>query len=109
VLLLCFEAVLGLKVNLAKSVLVPVDNVDNVDWLTIILGCEVFSLPLKYLGLPLGTCYKAKPIWNEVVEKIDCRLASWKQMYLSKGGRVTHKEHSHQFTYVLIVSFPYSS
>jgi hypothetical protein len=27
--------------------------VDNVDRLTGIFGCEVFSLPLKYLGLPL--------------------------------------------------------
>jgi hypothetical protein len=30
VLLFCFEAVFGLKVNLAKSLLVPVGNVDNV-------------------------------------------------------------------------------
>jgi len=30
VLLVCFEAVFGLKVNLAKSLLVPIGNVDNV-------------------------------------------------------------------------------
>jgi hypothetical protein len=28
-LLICFEAVFGLKVNMAKSVLVPMGNVDN--------------------------------------------------------------------------------
>jgi hypothetical protein len=89
VLFLCFEAVSGLKVNLAKSVLVPVGSVDNVDGLASILGCGVSSLPLKYLGLPLGACYKAKSIWDGVVEKIERRLASWKRMYLSKGGRVT--------------------
>lgn len=48
------------KVNLAKSELVPVGNVDNVDGLIGILGCEVSSLPLKYLGLLLGASSKAK-------------------------------------------------
>jgi hypothetical protein len=106
VLFLCFEAVSGLKINLAKSVLVPVGNVDNVTGLADILGCGVSSLPLKYLGLPLGACYKAKPIWNGVVEKIERRLASWKRMYLSKGGRITLiKSTLIQSTYVLIVSF----
>lgn len=62
---------------------------DNVDGLTDILGCGVSFLPLKYLGLPVGACYKAKPIWNEVVEKIERHLTSWKRMYLSKNGKVT--------------------
>lgn len=53
-LFLCFEVVFGLKINLAKSELVPVDNVENVDGLYGILGCRVSSLLMKYLGLPLG-------------------------------------------------------
>jgi hypothetical protein len=89
VLFLCFEAVSGLKVNFAKFVLVPVGYVDNVDSLADILGCGVSSLPLQYLGLPLGASFKAKSIWDGVVGKIERRLASWKQMYLFKGGRVT--------------------
>lgn len=62
VLLLLFEVVSGLKVNLAKSVLVPVGNVDNVDELAGILGCGTSALPLKYLRIPLGASYKAKSI-----------------------------------------------
>jgi hypothetical protein len=46
VLFLCFEAVSGLKINLAKSFLVPVGCVDNVDGLAGILDCGVSSLPL---------------------------------------------------------------
>jgi hypothetical protein len=49
-LLLSFEAVSGLKINLDKSVLVPVGHVDNMDDLAGISGCGVSSLPLKYLG-----------------------------------------------------------
>jgi hypothetical protein len=61
-LFLCFEGVQGLKMNLAKLELVHVGNVDNVAGLARILGCGVASLPLKYLGLPLGASYKAKHI-----------------------------------------------
>jgi hypothetical protein len=86
---LLFEAASGLKVNLAKSVLIPVGNVEHVDSLAGILGCGVELLPVKYLGLPLGASYKAKHIWDGVLEKMEYRLASWKQMYLSKGGRIT--------------------
>jgi len=59
---LSFEAVSGLKINLAKSVPFPVGDVDNVDELAGIMGCGVYSLPLKYLGLSLGAPFKAKSI-----------------------------------------------
>ena len=87
--LLLFEATCELKVNLAKSVLIPVGNVEQVDMLADILGCGVATLPMKYLGLPLRASYKAKHIWDGVIEKLEHRLASWKIMYLSKGGRAT--------------------
>jgi hypothetical protein len=54
-LFLCFEVVLRLKINLAKSELILVSVVDDMGGLAHILGCRVSSLPMKYLGLPLGT------------------------------------------------------
>jgi hypothetical protein len=50
------------------------------------LGCKVSSLPMKYSGHPLKASFNAKSIWDGIVDKIECRLASWKRMYLSKGG-----------------------
>jgi hypothetical protein len=50
--------------------------VDNVPGLARILGCGVVSLPLKYLALPLRASYKAKHIWDGVIEKIEHWLAS---------------------------------
>jgi hypothetical protein len=79
---------LWLKGQLAKSLLVPVGNADNAT-LAVILGCGTSSLPMKYLVMPLGACYKAKTIWDGIVVKMGRRLASWKMLYLSKGGRVT--------------------
>jgi hypothetical protein len=88
-LFLCFEAVSGLKINLAKSKLVPIGLINNIEGLARILGCRVSSLPMKYLGLPLGASFKAKPIWNGIIEKVERCLAGWKRLYLSKGGRIT--------------------
>jgi hypothetical protein len=48
-------------VNLAKSVLVHVDNMDNAGNLAGILGCGTASMPLKYLGLPLGAPSRSRP------------------------------------------------
>jgi len=73
VLLVCFEAIFGLKVNLAKSLLVPVGNVDNVAELASILGCGTSSLPLKYLGMPLGARHKATSIWYDIAVKMERR------------------------------------
>jgi len=86
---LCFEAVSGLRINLGKSELVPIGEVDDVESLAHILGCRIGSLPMTYLGLPLGASFKSLSIWNGVIEKVQRRLASWKKIYLSKGGRVT--------------------
>jgi hypothetical protein len=60
-----------------------------VESLVNILGCGVATLPVKYLGLPLGASYKSIHIWDGVIEKIERRLANWKRLHLSKGGRVT--------------------
>lgn len=46
-----------------------------------------FSLPLKYLGLLLGVVSRGVAIWDLVIEKIECRLAGWKRLYQSKGGK----------------------
>jgi hypothetical protein len=88
-LLICFELGSCLKVNLAKSVLVLVGDVSNVGALVEVLGCKVGSLPIPYLGLPLGSWFKDKASWNEVVEKSIRILSSWKRMYLSKDGRIS--------------------
>jgi len=88
-ILLCFKAISGLKVNLKKSKLVAVGEVPYIEELANILSCNISSLPLRYLGLPLGAPFKSKAIWDGVIETMEKRLASWKKIYLSKGGRLT--------------------
>ena len=88
-LLLCFEAMTGLKVNALKSEMVPIGEVPNVHVLAKILGCRIGSLPMTYLGMPLGASHKSPTIWNPILERIERKLAGWKKMYLSKGRRLT--------------------
>ena len=80
---------IGLKINALKSEMVPIREVPNVHVLAEILGCRIRSLPMTYLGMPLGASYKSPTIWNPILDKIECKLAGWKKMYLSKGGRLT--------------------
>ena len=84
-----FEEMSRLRINLGKSELIPVGDVPNFHELVEILGSRESALPLKYLGLPLGASFKDKSIWNPILEKMERRLAGWKRLYLSKGGKVT--------------------
>ena len=45
-----FETILGLKINLMKSKLIPVGRVLNVGELASKVGCKVGVLPTTYLG-----------------------------------------------------------
>ena len=69
--------------------MVPIGEVPNVHVLVEILGCRIRSLPINYLGMPLGASHKSPSVWNPILEKIERKLAGWKKMYLSKGGRLT--------------------
>ena len=88
-ILMWFEALSGLKINLNKSEIIPIGPVDNAEELATELGCKIGSLPTSYLGLPLGAKHKALGVWDWIEERFRKRLASWKIQYISKGGRAT--------------------
>lgn len=80
---------IGLKINLSKSEIIPIGEEDDADLLTNIFGLRVVRLTMKYLGLPLGASYKYTNIWSDIVEKMERRLAGWKRLYFLKRGRLT--------------------
>ena len=43
-----FEALLGIKINLEKSELIPIGDVEGVEALAAELGCKVGNLPATY-------------------------------------------------------------
>uniref|UniRef100_A0A0V0IKN6 Putative ovule protein n=1 Tax=Solanum chacoense TaxID=4108 RepID=A0A0V0IKN6_SOLCH len=71
-ILTIFEGISGLHVNWHKSWLYPVNQVTNMQILAENLGCQMDSLPTKYLGMPLGAKIKkwkyGVKCWKEVRE-----------------------------------------
>lgn len=88
-LLICFEAVSGLRINAGKCELIPIRGEGIGEELVGIMGCRIGSFPNTYLGLPLGAKYKSRSIWDPVLERMRRRLAGWKNRFLSKGGKLT--------------------
>ena len=73
--LTCFQAFTSLKVNMGKSEIVPIREVRNIQSLANILQCKVGSLPMIYLGIPLGSLHKTASIWNPILEKMEKKLS----------------------------------
>ena len=48
-----------MKINLEKSEMIPMGEVDNLEELACEIGCKVGKLPSSCLGLPLGASYKS--------------------------------------------------
>ena len=88
-LLMWFETILGLKINLAKNELILVGRVLNVEELTFEVGCKVGALLTTYWGLPLRATHNSVVVWEEVEERFRKRLTMWKRQYISKRGRLT--------------------
>ena len=77
--LIFIEAIIGLKVNVGKSEIVPVGDVGNLNGLARILCYKVGTLPMRYLGMPLGAHYKDSSIWNPIIEKMEKWVVGWKR------------------------------
>ena len=64
-----FRVIFGLKFNLDKSVLIPNEQVSNIEDLAWVVGCKVGFLPTTYLGLPLGASFKSLQVWDAMEER----------------------------------------
>ncbi|XP_028091229.1 uncharacterized protein LOC114291579 [Camellia sinensis] len=69
-ILRCFEVLSGLRINYHKSVVYGI-GVDDALLLSFakLLNCQVHSLPLRFLDLPLGANPGRKSTWKPVLDK----------------------------------------
>lgn len=51
------------------------------------MGCNIGSLPFKYLGAQIGSNPRSKKFWDPLVKKVDNKLAGWKCESLNLAGR----------------------
>jgi hypothetical protein len=52
------------------------------------LNCRLGSLPFKYLGLPIGANPNCEATWDPLIDHIKKRLFSWRNKFISFGGRI---------------------
>ena len=88
-LLMGFEAISSLKINLNKSELYLVGVGEDPEDLATEIGIRLVAFPSTYLGLPLGAPFKSVVAWDSVEERYKRRLAMRKRLYISKSGRLT--------------------
>ncbi|KAF9668808.1 hypothetical protein SADUNF_Sadunf14G0041800 [Salix dunnii] len=90
-ILVCFELMSGLKVNIFKSNITGVGIKDIIFYYTAkALRCKRGDLPFIYLGVPIGARSCRTSMWKPIFRSIRFRLALWKGMLLSNGGS-SHK------------------
>ena len=85
----CFGMMFGLALNYVKSSIIPFNCSKNiVDNLRASFGCLLSSLPIIYLGIPLGANPQRVSTWRPIVDKIEKKLSGWRANLLSKAGRL---------------------
>ncbi|KAL8551421.1 hypothetical protein ACS0TY_000495 [Phlomoides rotata] len=85
-----FEYISGLKVNfyksnlhgmfLEESFIVETERVTN---------CNIFTLPMSYLGMKIGDNSHRKNEWKELAQKLKSRIMKWDKSSISLAGRAT--------------------
>ena len=68
--------------------------------LVLALGCNVRSLPMTYLGIPLGYHFKVGSMWNGTSERMERRLVEWKRL---NGGLFSFKSVSNFLIYFMSI------
>lgn len=84
--LLYFQAVSGLKINLNNSEMTRIGGNGAAGSFATIMGCKEVKFPLKYLSIPLGAKYKDQLSWEPVIDLFERRLFGWKINFISKEG-----------------------
>lgn len=100
---------LWFEVNLNKSEIIPMGNVEDSNSLAYYLRCKSGKLRSKYQGQPLGLAFKSKLVWDGTKEKMRRKSSMWKRNYLSKGGTLnTNSKHFDKLTYIYNVPLCYT-
>lgn len=88
-LLRSFMAISGLKINFAKSSMVPFNmQQGQIRAVEAVLGCQRVSLPITYLGMPMTITAPKRADYLSLIEKLERRLHGWQTKLISRGGRL---------------------
>jgi hypothetical protein len=89
-LILCiFEELSSLKINFHKSEIFSFGQAKEVknDY-KVLFGCEIGSLPFRYLGIPIHFRKLKNGEWKPIKDRFEKKLSSWIGKLLSYGDRL---------------------
>jgi hypothetical protein len=87
--LISFELMSGLKINLAKSEVVVVGTTPlEQERVARLLNCRLGTFPIKYLGLPLSNKSLRASDWEFLTAKVAKRVDPWQGSFLASAGRL---------------------
>lgn len=88
-LLMCFEAMSGLKINFDKSeAFVTGGDLKSQLRVAHMMNCELGSIPIKYLGMPISARALSIMEFDLVVGKVADRVEPWQGKLLASAGRL---------------------
>jgi hypothetical protein len=89
-LIMCiFKELSGLKINFHKSEIFYFSQAKEVEnEYKIIFGCEIGSLPFRYLGIPIHFPKPKNGEWKPIEDRFEKKLGSWIGKLLSYGDRL---------------------
>lgn len=88
--LILFQLISGLQINFHKPEIMGVNVSEG--WIQEAarsLYCKAGKSPLTYLGLLIGDKNSRIKLWDPILDKMEKKLASWKQNLLLIEGRLT--------------------
>lgn len=103
--LLFFQVVSGLRINISKSEILPVGDVENIELLASYFGCMVASLHSSHLDMPIGAPFKSKAMWNLVIKRFERRLADGRNNFSQKGDACFSQKHSFELVHLFYAAF----
>jgi hypothetical protein len=77
----------GMRINLGKSELIPI-NMEMKNFFLHIFNCYLVNFSIKCLGIPLYYDNLRREDIQPLVDKILKRIAGWRGKLLSYGGRL---------------------
>lgn len=76
-ILLLFQVITGLAINCDKSKVYHVNNsFEQVSSSIEILGCQIGTLPFKYMGAWVGSSDRSTKIWNNLTDSMKSKFQS---------------------------------
>jgi hypothetical protein len=88
-ILVSFELMSGLKINLSKSEVVVVGSTAvEQERVALLLNCRLGKFPIMYLGLPVSDKTLRASDWEFLTTKVGRRVDPWQGTFLASASRM---------------------